>query len=330
MRVRGWKGVRQASRWLRSRTGARALVLGYHRIAEPAFDPWSLCVSPRRFDEQLGAIRRHARAVSLRELTCALAADEPVQGMVAITFDDGYVDLLEHGLPLLERHGVPATVFVITGALGAEFWWETLARGLDPGRPLPERLRLPLDGESFEWDPGEDGRGAAKRRELLFALHRRLLPLPHGDRLAAVGAIADWAGFDPTGSPAGRSLGGADVARLAGRSLFEVGSHTRTHPALPDLGPEDQRLEIERSKGELEELTGRSVLAFSYPHGRSSGETAGIVRDSGYACACTSRNDLVRPGADAYDLPRFWVPDWSGERFSRWLARWLGRAEARS
>lgn len=326
MRLRGWKTVRQAARWLRSRAGERALVLGYHRIANPTSDPYSLCVAPERFDQQLEAIRRHARPVSLGELRHALANGAPLDDAVAVTFDDGYTDVLTEALPLLESHRVPATVFVIAGLLGREYWWETLARILDPRRSLPTRLRLSIDAVAFDWDSPGDDRDARGRHELLFALHRRLLSLPDERRRAALETLFTWAGVDPEDPASSRSLSPGEVAGLARGNLIEVGSHTSTHPALSGLPRDRQRSEIQRSKADLEGLVGRPVLSFSYPHGRSSAETAKIVRESGYECACTSRNDAVRQGSDPFDLPRFWVPDWDGGRFSRWLGRWLGRS----
>ncbi len=67
---------------------------------------------------------------------------------MAITFDDGYVDVLATALPLLERFDLPATVFLATGWLGSSrrFWWHDLARVVLPARPLPELLELDLGG----------------------------------------------------------------------------------------------------------------------------------------------------------------------------------------
>jgi peptidoglycan/xylan/chitin deacetylase (PgdA/CDA1 family) len=47
-----------------------------------------------------------------------------------VTFDDGYADNLYNAKPLLERYGIPATVFLITGYIEdkRQLWWEELVR----------------------------------------------------------------------------------------------------------------------------------------------------------------------------------------------------------
>ena len=46
----------------------RAIVLGYHRIGDVSSDPWSLCVSPACFAEQLRRICARSRPQTLEDL----------------------------------------------------------------------------------------------------------------------------------------------------------------------------------------------------------------------------------------------------------------------
>ena len=46
------------------------------------------------------------------------------RGLVGITFDDGYVNVLEAALPELKRRGFTASVFIISGRLGGTNDWD--------------------------------------------------------------------------------------------------------------------------------------------------------------------------------------------------------------
>ena len=57
-------------------------------------------------------------------------------GSVAITFDDGFANLAEHAFPLLERYGLPATVFVVSEYCGRHNDWPSQPLGAVPILPL--------------------------------------------------------------------------------------------------------------------------------------------------------------------------------------------------
>lgn len=125
--------IRRAKKQLASSKG---LILMYHRVADVDVDPWALSVSPQHFDEQLEVLKSHYHPLSLQQLVQAHKQHNIPKRAVAITFDDGYADNLLQAKPILERHNIPATVFVITGTLGNsdEFWWDALERLLlQPG-----------------------------------------------------------------------------------------------------------------------------------------------------------------------------------------------------
>ena len=110
---------------------------------------------------------------------------------------------------------------------------------------------------------------------------------------------------------------------MAKGGLVEVGSHTVTHPALANLPLSVQREQIRRSKASLEDVLGRPVTSFSYPHGSYTPETAALVREAGFACACSSLIDLVWRGTDRFQLPRMVVKNWDGEAFAQRLEEWF-------
>jgi peptidoglycan/xylan/chitin deacetylase (PgdA/CDA1 family) len=62
-----------------------------------------------------------------------------------VTFDDGYQNLFDNALPEMARRGIPATIFVISGALSATPNWKDYSGGTDPAMSEPlltaEQLR---------------------------------------------------------------------------------------------------------------------------------------------------------------------------------------------
>jgi len=94
-------------------TGIR--VLFYHRISD---DEDALAVSPRRFRLQMQLLADEGYdVVDLGKAADLLAAGVTPRRTVALNFDDGYADVAENAMPVLESLGFPATVFLATGAI---------------------------------------------------------------------------------------------------------------------------------------------------------------------------------------------------------------------
>jgi peptidoglycan/xylan/chitin deacetylase (PgdA/CDA1 family) len=136
------------------------VILMYHRVADLACDPWNLAITPERFAEQLETLTRQRTIVPLDWLVEKLESGHIPEKTVAITFDDGYVDVLRNAKPVLERFGASATAYLTTGAIGRrrEFWWDTLSRILFESPALPRSLELQIAGYTQKWsvEPGRN------------------------------------------------------------------------------------------------------------------------------------------------------------------------------
>lgn len=105
----------RASRWLglHRLLPPRITVILYHRVTDEVRD--NLTVGIEQFDRQMSLIRRYCKPLSIAEvLTSSTIAPSRVP-LVAVTFDDGYLDNFTNAAPILERHGIPAAFFVSTG-----------------------------------------------------------------------------------------------------------------------------------------------------------------------------------------------------------------------
>ena len=101
------------SRGRPDRSGLR--ILFYHRVSE---DDDPLAVSPRRFREQMELLAREGyEVVDLATAVALLERGVPAPSVVALNFDDGFRDIGENALPVLEGLGFRATVFLPTGVI---------------------------------------------------------------------------------------------------------------------------------------------------------------------------------------------------------------------
>lgn len=108
----------------RTRLGSVPMILMYHGVADVAEDPYQLYVTPSRFAEQMTWLKRHGlRGVGIGALVDAVRAGRE-RGLVGISFDDGYVSVLESAFPELLRHGFTATMFIISDRLGGTNEWD--------------------------------------------------------------------------------------------------------------------------------------------------------------------------------------------------------------
>lgn len=132
---------------------ARA-ALAYHAITDGW--PHPLAISPRGFRRQIEQLA----ARGLRGVTISEYADRPRPNTVAITFDDGFASVATAAKPILDGVGWPATVFLVTDAVGTPdpmLWLGGSSRDHD-------RERRPLAWDAVTelaaggWEIGSHGR----------------------------------------------------------------------------------------------------------------------------------------------------------------------------
>jgi peptidoglycan/xylan/chitin deacetylase (PgdA/CDA1 family) len=117
------------------------------------------------FEEQMNCLFENGySAIDLTELAEVMRNGKGASRSVIITFDDGYRDVLVNALPILEKYGFSATVFLATGLMGSrsskfdgkEFLdWEDVRglrkRGIAFGSHTVNHLKLEnLQGSEME------------------------------------------------------------------------------------------------------------------------------------------------------------------------------------
>jgi peptidoglycan/xylan/chitin deacetylase (PgdA/CDA1 family) len=277
-------------RWSKRRVG---LALCYHRISDPEGDPERELVPPlgtQRFEAHVRYLKRRFRLVRASELLDA--ARERRRGgrfPVAITFDDDLPSHVRVAMPVLERHGAPATFFLSGASLERPFgfWWERLQRAWDRGVVDQAMVRDLVAGDA---DPGQP---TIKR------VAAAIEALPPGRRRELAQELGNRAGSDPPDS----GMRAGDVERLAAAG-FEIGFHTLHHDPLPSLDDRALAEAMIEGKGALERATETPIGGIAYPHGKADGRVAEAARAAGYRWGFTGSGQAVGPSSDPLMLGR--------------------------
>ena len=254
------------------------VILCYHNVESPSAPPEArasgLHIPVDLFRQQMRWLVARYEVLPFGAFLDRLATGRPMRRTASVTFDDAYAGVFEYALPVLRDFGIPATVFVVTGApaRGAPFWWD---------------------------------RGAVLRAMAEDRRHRWLTEL-RGDGEAILGSLGlpvEGEAESPARRPASWS-----VLAAAAKSGIELGVHSSTHRTLPTLGDDELVDEIETSRLVLAREAGVTPTVFAFPYGSWDERVRDRVRRAGYRAALTLDYGLVRTGKDPWSLPRVNVP----------------------
>jgi peptidoglycan/xylan/chitin deacetylase (PgdA/CDA1 family) len=213
-------------------------VLIYHEIATDGRPPGETVIALDRFEEQMQHLARAGyQTLSIDELIAVMRRERPPpHKAVVLTFDDGWKNVL-NAVPILQRHRMKASFWIITGAgIGHDY---------------------------LEW---------------------------------------------------------SDIQRLAREPLFQVESHTVSHPwdakdnlvtwmagRIPGKDVASVRAELVESKATLEARLGRPADYLAWPVGWYTEEMVQLAKEAGYRAALTAEDGANSPGDDVFRIKRVFV-----------------------
>lgn len=251
-------------------------MLCYHNVVADILEgragDSSLHMGVTRFRDHLDWLSRSFDVVPAAELVSRVQRGASIAGLAAITFDDGYLGVLRHAVPLLVARSLPATVFIVTGAAAAPraYWWDVLASaGI-----LDERTRLICR---------DDLRG-------------------DGDR------IRESYPAEPRALDADLVAGDYSQLGAASHGLLDWGSHTVTHRNLARLTVEETVSELVGSRESIEQHLATRPALVSYPYGCTSPEVESSARASGYSGGIALSFGRILPESNPFGVVRINVP----------------------
>ena len=286
---------------LQRRTQPVCSIFVYHRVNDDQ-DPYFYAMGVSRFRAEMEYLAKNFHLVSLDQLAGGQLPTNGNKYCVAVTFDDGYRDNFLYAFPILQKLGIPATIFLTTGYIeSGELPWYDQVRlafkltrqpriGLreigGPDSALEtEQARLGALAYTLNWLRQTDEPTRARLLQELFRALRAPSPLNLPNTLLA------W-----------------EEIRQMSRQGITFGAHTVTHPVLSSLPVPRLEEEILGSKKTVEKRLQRPIQHFAYPFGKKadfSAEAKQVVQSAGFLTAVTTISGVNDPQQDRYELKRF-------------------------
>lgn len=266
-------------------------ILMYHRFSA---SPVKGCASPEFFEQQVGHIRERYNPYSLVGLMKYHREHGRMPShAVVITVDDGYRDFYEYAFPILQRHGVPATLFATTGFIERRLW-------LWPDKVTWMLKRLPHINQEFTLGSITIKAGDindARRSEIWKQLIGYCLSLPDQDKHEFILSLASELGVAfPSEIPEAFAPLSWDELKEMQEAGIEIGGHTVTHPSLGRVTKSQARDEILGCRNALNQNLGQQERTFCYPNGQPSDFQEFLpdqVRKAGFLGAVTAFPDAL-------------------------------------
>lgn len=304
----------------------RIITLLYHRVDSRESDPWGICVSIERFEEQIHFLKNSFNIISSGDLIKQVMNHTIPEKAICITFDDGYADNYTNARPILDKYKCPATFFISTAFIGSNipFWWEELQLILLHSIKLPGKLLLKIHGEKhsytfdenkltkkqlllhtrWKWyeDPPTD------RCEIFLKIWKQLSVLLIGEIQINMAMLREWAVSVDVGNSL-MPMNDQQVIGLIQNPLFTIAMHTHTHPDLKGKNITFQTEEILICKKNLQSKYGIESNCLAYPFGKYDKNTIQTVKDLGIDVSFTTYASSIYANSTRSRLGRYQVFD---------------------
>ena len=88
---------------------------------------------------------------------------------------------------------------------------------------------------------------------------------------------------------------------------INFGAHTVNHFRLTELSNSEAEDQINNSKFHLEDILGKQIDSFSYPHGDYNEQIIDILKNSGFSNALTCKSGFAQGAQSIFEIPRKYI-----------------------
>lgn len=282
------------------------LLLLFHRVTKmkrgnQSFAPLSnLEVCKEEFEKVASYTSRNFNIASIDEIRYSSSHER-----VFFTFDDGYLDNLEHALPVLEKYRIPATVYVAGGFVDNvivpyEFGLEKL---ISQNNSLSFKTLNNIESQfSLITYTGKHKAYAYLKKIFSHPSQKKVFlqknPILRKELYNAYDELRSTNMF----------MSGAQLRMLNKSSLITIGAHTYSHTNLRKIPLKEACLDVYKGAKHLRRVLGNKISHFSYPYGGVKPRMTLFLRGMGFKSAVTTTSPKQKQGkSDRFHLERFEV-----------------------
>ncbi len=304
----------------------KLVVLCYHRIENYTSDPVKITVSKKNFLKQINFLKEFARIISPNQLFESLKNRKNLPNRsVLLTFDDGYSSY-EQTMDLLLKESISAIFFI--SLKKEKYWWDILSKILFDNQHIEkskyikinnllteigcqfkveERISSNLMDMLRQWTV-TDKTFPFNRNKAFYFLAKEIENINHYKKSRMLDIVTSL-------SDEKRNFSYLLNEKLI--NYHEIGYHTMNHYNLSKLSYNNQKVEIELGRKELESIINQQVKIFAYPFGNRyhyNADTLKIVKRN-FKFAFSNFEGRVHKDSNIYEMPRFLVRDWDIDNF---------------
>lgn len=262
----------------------------FHRVNPERDDLWDP-MDPLLFERCIKYIKRKYSIVVLEEYLLNQEEYSNHKNKATILFDDGYLDNYEYALPILEKHNVKASFYVVTECIDKNI--PTWTHVLEHLFQFTFKKSLSLN---FTFLPENLRKLKAASKEDLLAFAKELKPflktVMHTERNIVLAEIKNQ--FNDVELP--KVMMNWSHIRELSELGHHIGSHTVSHEMLATVNDEEFiKKELVDSKQRILDELKKDPLSISYPVGSYNQMVQKLSRENGYELGLVVNQDEYVP-----------------------------------
>jgi peptidoglycan/xylan/chitin deacetylase (PgdA/CDA1 family) len=286
-----------------SRSKNNCVIINFHGVSDVVgnrFNNRHLDVS--EFEKILIYLNNNFKIVSLPEIfEIHRSGKQPKQKTIALTFDDGYVNNFSKALPVLKKHNIPATFYLISKGLVEDSYYvwpdiiDLIQRNVKESITIDKSVfsypgfysdKLKLSLVDFLKSSGSKREKYIKELTDKYSFHSEMAK-KHPQLIELIRKN--------------------EFSKYAKEPLIEYGSHTHTHFNLEYLSKSECEIELVESSRIIKEFTGKDPISLAFPDGSYSKETLEVALKSGYKNLAAVTYKFNEANKDPNLLSRFTI-----------------------